>query len=977
MKHKKIMSMVLCAVMLILYSLPNTAFAAGKDRFTFRVGYWQNYGIAEDASGKLSGYIYDYMQKIAELNNWDIEFISCTWSEGMEALANGTIDTFGPLQKTPEREQYFAYPDMSMGYEYGTLYARKDDHEVFYNDVYSLQGKILGTVEDNFYLDKLLYYCRSRGVDLETKVIDTSAELEAAFESGEVDLYISGSMLLSDNAKIALQFSVEEVYFPTTKGNVRASNGINYALSKIKMDNLYYDAELYNKHYLENIPVNKGFTSEERKFIDTAPIIKIGYEISGKPTEYFDEETGTAKGINIDLLGEIASYSGLQFEYVPTSSFEHAKELLANGEIQLVSGLVYDMHFKEMYGLQATQPFFTTALAFITKQGSAFDEAETILALPETWVGIRHHMEANYPAYTIKVYETEARCLDAVLNGEATLTVENTLAADNSLKLYQYQPLTVHNMTKGDLPICLGAPMSASPVLMSVLNKSIASISANTLNQVVYEHTIGIPYEPSFTEKLRYNAPVFFVCICMFFMIVYFISASSRKELNKLAYYDELTGEMNLNKFKLEVQKVVRYSKESYGVMVLDIDKFKSVNDLYGYDYGDQMLQFMSKELHSTFHAAELVSRGAADKFYLMFKWKHCDQITEEFRLMSQKAQTFQFSNKVKCKIALSGGVCEVNPGENNILAIIDRANIASKQIKHLHTSRFEYYDQSMYDKINREKMIENSMNTALANHEFIIYLQPKIELSSRKIVGAEALVRWIHPTQGLIAPGEFIPLFEENGFVVDLDYYVLEHVCQILTRWKQAGRELFTISVNLSRRHLQNLDTVETLCGIVSKHQVDPKYIEIELTESAFDNCDIKDISALFDELHSYGFTVSVDDFGAGYSSLSLLKDLPIDVLKIDKSFFGEADDDKIEKMWMLLESVISLSRKLNIKTVSEGVETQQQVHLLLQLGCDLVQGFYFARPMPADRLEMLLDLDKLYDYTDPASPEHDYTKN
>lgn len=732
--------------------------------------------------------------------------------------------------------------------------------------------------------------------------------------------------------------------------------------AEIQKENSYHNIKFYEKRDEPHGGDKKSFTAEEAAFISHAPVLRVGYESTGKPMEYYDEESQSAKGISIDLLKKISAYSGLRFEYVKTDSMEQALQMINNGEVQMVSGLIACAQFAEVYRLEPTDPLIGNSLVFITKQGRNIEHTQATAAIPEKWVGICHHMEENYPDIRIESYSNIEDCLAAVNNGQADLSVLNAYSAEKALKAYRNRELIANSMSKGNIAICLGTALDADPLLHTVLNKSIASIREQDRKQIVYQHTISLPYEPSYFELIQYNIPALFIGIMIFVAILFLFSLHSRKKLNDLAFRDPLTGEMNLNKFKLEAQKRMNRADKANALMVVDIDKFKSINDLYGYEFGDQLLVLVAKALRKSLIPGAIICRGQADKFYLFFEFISIEWFIKQFEILSDNVKNEVIQNMPACNIILSSGVCIIQPQMGNIISMIDRANIASKQVKTYHESCFAFYDQSMYDRLNQTRMIENNMSASLKNEEFVMYLQPKIDLITKRISGMEALVRWQHPEKGLIQPNDFIPLFEENGFIVNLDFYMLEQACKLLERWKQEGRKLLSISVNLSRRHLFHADTVRLLHSIVSKYDVEPSLIEVELTESAFDNCDVQAINILFEALHDKGFTVSVDDFGAGYSSLSLLKDLPIDVLKIDKSFFDCHRNSETDKTEILLESVISLSRKLNIKTVSEGVETQQHVDLLVKLGCDLVQGYYFAKPMPVPQLETLLDSEDLF---------------
>lgn len=248
------------------------------------------------------------------------------------------------------------------------------------------------------------------------------------------------------------------------------------------------------------------------------------------------------------------------------------------------------------------------------------------------------------------------------------------------------------------------------------------------------------------------------------------------------------------------------------------------------------------------------------------------------------------------------------------------------------------------------ERHIEDDMEKALENHEFKVYLQPKYSTKEEVLSAAEALVRWVHPELGFISPGKFIPIFERNGFILKLDDYMLDEVAKQQAKWRQEGKKLVPISVNVSRAHFARYELAEHICSIVDAYQVPHEFIELELTESAF----FDDKSALLEtvkKLKSFGFKVSMDDFGAGYSSLNSLKELPLDIIKLDAEFFRGADD--LERSNLIVGDTISLAKKLGMQIVAEGIETREQVDFLAKQNCDLIQGFYFAKPLPINEFE------------------------
>lgn len=290
--------------------------------------------------------------------------------------------------------------------------------------------------------------------------------------------------------------------------------------------------------------------------------------------------------------------------------------------------------------------------------------------------------------------------------------------------------------------------------------------------------------------------------------------------------------------------------------------------------------------------------------------------------------------------------------GEITFGMAYERVNFAHRKSKNNEDTNLCDYDKEVMAKLLQEKEIENKMVAALIHKEFHVYLQPKVFLENRKIAGAEALVRWDNGRE-IISPGLFIPIFEKNGFIVRLDLFMFEQVCILIKSWLDHGKEPIVVSVNFSRRHIKNNDFVSELCRIADQYEVPKHFLEIELTETVMMENE-KALLGILEEIHEKGFTLSMDDFGTGYSSLGLLKNIPVDVIKIDRSFFIDAED--IERTKTVLRNMIIMAKELAIHTVAEGVEEEEHVSLLAELSCDIVQGFYFFRPMKAEEFYSLL---------------------
>ncbi len=427
------------------------------------------------------------------------------------------------------------------------------------------------------------------------------------------------------------------------------------------------------------------------------------------------------------------------------------------------------------------------------------------------------------------------------------------------------------------------------------------------------------------------------------------------EENNKINYIDDITGYASWKSFTENYEKIRLDTGTNRAFIALDIDKFKTINDTIGYEGGNKVLKQVAEIIARDIGNADIFARNGGDHFIILAEYKDKDEIIGLVKNIISDIE-YQITD---IKVTVSIGICLIDDYSRTIRAVLDRANIARSTIKNIGDSRFTFFDNSMIENIREEKSIENIMEDSLEKGEFVVYLQPKYgleednETPSGEVIGAEALVRWYHDGQ-IISPGKFIPIFEKNGFVTKLDFYMFREVCKLQKTWKNMGYTPKVISVNMSRLHFPDPHFVDTLKGICDEYGIDTKYFEIEVTESAaYENINI--LMDVFSKIKAAGFHVSIDDFGTGYSSLNMLKDLPVDVLKIDRSFLTE-DADEEENASKIIACVVSLASSLDISTICEGIETKEQANLLSKLGCDMAQGFYFARPMPVKDFEKLV---------------------
>jgi len=442
-----------------------------------------------------------------------------------------------------------------------------------------------------------------------------------------------------------------------------------------------------------------------------------------------------------------------------------------------------------------------------------------------------------------------------------------------------------------------------------------------------------------------------------FCLIVLMRLRTAKREKNNSARVDEIdliSNISSISKFIQDADKVLNNKAGCNFVLIhFDIEKFKMINDSLGYKVGDEILGEIGKLLKNTLYNEHIYARSYADNFIILYEYK-CNQkkllqITND---SLHRIENLSIWNRLKIKPVITAGIYFICESDYEIRVAIDMARLAKKGIKGGYKSNCVIYNENMKQALIEEKKIEDDMYYALKNDEFKVYLQPKISLESGSISGAEALVRWEHPLFGLLSPIKFIPIFEKNGFIVDLDKYVFEQVCINLNKWLHDDHKPVPISVNVSRLHFANSNFVSEYKSIKEKYQIPDDLIEIEITESVvFGKLD--EIFSIMKDFRENGFNISMDDFGSGYSSLGLLREMPIDTIKLDKVFLYHIEDRNAQ---IIVNNVVNLAKNLKLNVVAEGVETKMQADFLKEIGCNMAQGFIFSKAIPINEYEKLI---------------------
>lgn len=426
------------------------------------------------------------------------------------------------------------------------------------------------------------------------------------------------------------------------------------------------------------------------------------------------------------------------------------------------------------------------------------------------------------------------------------------------------------------------------------------------------------------------------------------------RELYEIKMRDPVTTGLTSIPFDLTVQGYLE-DDYSFAFVTMDIKRFTIINELYGEETGNQVLREMYQIICEELRSGEIAIRSRADIFNIILLETSEEVIKKRItRIKNAIKDAFQNENWNDYRIILNCGVYMTRKGDRDVTTIRGRANVARKKYKRSQTmiSTCYFFSDDEAKNLFNEQFIENQMDKALENEEFKVFLQPKVGLENENIIGAEALVRWEMENGKLVPPNEFIPLFEKDGFIVQLDYYMFRHVCALLRKWLDEGKEVVPVSVNLSRCHFNEDVCIEGFRAIQAEYQIPADLVEFEITEEIIME-NWEKFKELIEKIHDSKYSCSIDDFGSGYSSLNVLKELSFDVLKIDRIFFDETDNERGK---LIIKAVIKMAQSLGMRTVAEGVETRELVDYLKQVGCDMVQGYVFYRPMSANEFEKLL---------------------
>lgn len=889
------------------------------------VGYMENSGMIQNIhiTGQ-EGYIYEYFEELSKYTGHNYEFIELSWDTGHQMLIDGEIDLFGPMGHTEETLETFSFTEVPFGSEEALLTTLKDS-DILFDDIDGINNQRVGIIRDSSLLPNLEQYLAENNITVEYEYYAGPNGLL----DGKYDLELLSNFFADTDRQIVARLGDTPFYFATQKDNAQLADELTTALVQLINDDIFFEQALYHRYFGTTKAVITSLTAEDNALLaERKENFTVLISADHSPLQYINEN-GQPRGILIDIMNLIAADGGIGFTYVADTKENPVDYDTIDMSIALLNSELENFNFVE------TDMFFDLPAMIV---GQSLDSIEL-----QGKVGMLDYYSLHIAHPNIVLYDTLEEMIYLLKKGELEYIIATNIGTTYILAEIGIEDYSIYPIKSKILPMTIKLSNELA-AYEPVFNKLISRLEYDDLQAAVVKYSSVFLPEANFVGVLLSNPLIVVLMITLIVLagliIIIVMNHSKKKALFEMISKDNLTGLISIRKFYETVGKSLLTAKPNeYMLIALDIDNFQYINETYGYEYGSEVLAEFAIQLVDYYDKKSIITREKDDNF-LVFTENKDSGLT-----LCDTCITSAIHNVLGdiYRISVSQGMYQIGDTAKPLVHMIDCAHSAKFLGKQQHGNTVHHFTDEMKKQRVIKKIIVTTMEKALETKEIKVFYQPKVQLNNGTLSGAEALVRWFPADGSSIYPDEFIPLFEKNGFILNLDYYVFEEVCRFIHRWSET-LDVPILSVNLSVITLLDDGLVGKLVNIASKYKLVPNQLEIEITESAMVG-NPEEVFGKINELRAEGFTISLDDFGSGMSSLNRLKDINIDVLKIDREFLTSNLSDA--RGLLIIKGVIMLSKRLKILTIAEGVETKEQVAFLQALKCDYAQGYYFGKPM------------------------------
>ncbi len=911
---------------------------------------------SSDTPGITALYYESLMSLLADAADWEYDLMDLNGKAPIDAVYDGEVDLLYDVVRYDSsvgKDLYWG--DAPSGTEYLMLVTKASNNK--YNGTYlgNLNGAKIGYESRNYVMFKLLEaFLQTNKIQATPVPCDSNIDLRRQMDNDKIDLYVSTRTTPNPKEKIIYTFGHYPVYFLSSNREIISE--LNAARNKLYKG---------NPLYLENILVRaSGMPSVDVANISTA---ERHYIQNRKTMKVMDDDfnyDGTNGQIRSEFWQHLTGITGLEFTFEKGSGSPSTYE-----EPCLYDAVITDK--VRDTGIYYTYPYCSMGVRLLCAPGVNIRDVLLIdnpdydtnrklrLVLPPDMQKVLPYFSERFIPYETTVLSSASECLRYLSHGTYDVALINDFSLQQRFSINDYKKLRDQDIVVYKVPISIVAKCDHPDLITSILNKAFTQMPYDFYNSLQNEHRLYITREPSM-EAVRYRiVNAVFIFFGIFILYNLLITIFHTRRYQKQIKVDQLTGLLSMTGFEQDAGKLIEHlPNDKFMLTELNVRDFSFINRLYGPGSGDRMLTCIARTLDKLYSQRKYccMARGYADNFYIIQKVEfsvndslkdmaECQNILQE-HLLSEEG----FRVVVKC-----GNVIDFGTSDHplNVKDMISKAGYARRSKQESMVENFSVFDNEIKKQREKEERIENSIAKALEENEFFIMLQPKMDLTGERCIGAEALVRWQTKENGVLTPDQFIPILEKNGYVAKVDFFVYRTVFNFIQQCLQEKIPMVPISLNISRLNHDSSTFTYDFNRLFKKYDISPRLVELEIDEHQAGGNEVV-IKEMARALHEDGFVVCLDDFGTGDSSVNILSEIPVDVVKFDQRFLHYAEVSDNSRV--ILVSLIKMAHELNKYTICEGVETLEQVELLRSMKCDAAQGFYYARPMSLDNFKMYL---------------------
>lgn len=935
-------------------------FAAEKRQVKVAFFPMDGYHIIND-DGSYDGMDVEYLNVLCGYTNWEVEYVRCdSWEEALQLLSDKQVDLVGSAQYSAERAERYQYADLSSGYTFGVI-ATNPESTIAYEDFTAMQQITYGIVKNYVRTEEFLQYLSDNGI--EHPVImeyNSTAELQNALSEGEIDALVHSFTEVREGQRLIGRFAPRPFYYITYKGNDEVMRELNQAAADLKMNHPELETELMNKFYYSRFDKTALLTTEENEYIAETKKVVVGYLDGFYPFSY--EEDGEWKGLTRELLESGLRATGLELDYRKMENRQAAQYALQSGKIDILAYCADKKAISEASELTTVCDYAEVPLVLVAKKNKNINEIGTLATV--SFLEEKAAMAVDTEETKVITYAAQQECIDAVTEDDADAVLCDGYLAEYLLRTeFRYENLQIKNVFSGEYSISM-AVREEDKLLSDILEKTMPAIESKRINAYMLKENKYPLF--SIIDFVQNNSlwiiGILFAVIILIILVAVHTVKDSRK-IQRLMYKDTKMDIWNLNYliFKGE-HNLLPEHKGQYAIVYVNLAQFRRYNIIYGWNSGEKLLENVAGLLIKNVNPnTEICARNQGDRFVMLLNYSDREVFKDRIQNIKEEVERWILS-ETDNHMSLQMGIYFIPQVTGELRTAINYANQALEFTGNNKSNEIKIYDDSLEALIKERHEREKLLESVDVNKDFITYYQPKVDIRSGKIVGAEALVRFLDPTEGgaVKAPGFFVPYYEQTGKITEIDFFVFESVCKMLRRRMDAGLPVVTISCNFSRMHFIKPGFPEHFMEVLDHYEISKELIEVEITETLIvEELQQHMVKKTLDILKEKGVRLSIDDFGAGYSSLGIFEQIPASVIKLDRSFLLNQEDH--DRQVKIMRGIVKLTEELEAQVVCEGVETEDDVSLMNEIGAYVAQGYFYSRPVPeVDFEKMLVSIEK-----------------